>query len=344
MIVLDSSIMGKLLLTSLLAGLLLAGCSLSPGIAALLVVFPQATPVSISFLEPTVPPPSTQTPFIPDGYGSTFTRTPFQPVANTLTFTPSATETETSTPTSTQTPEPTSTETAVFYTPTRTSTPRVVWIPPSPYPLYVTSTFTFFDPPTLTSTIEYYPTATFFPTATLDYFIQPTDTQASPPTQTPTVTLTPMPTNTQPATATFIPVQGCSPSYDSSLENQVVALINQERANNGLPALTVQPALTAAARGHGADMACNGFFSHIGSDGSTSHDRIARQGYYATWWGENIFGGQMSTPTLVVNWWMNSTPHRANILNTNYTSFGVGYVYLNSSLYQKYWVMVFAKP
>ena len=336
--------MGKLIFTSLVVGLLLAGCALSPGIETLLAVFPQAAPVSISFANPTIPPPPTQTPFQPDGPGSTFTKTPFQPVPNTSTFTPSATPSETSTPTSTQTPEPTSTETVVFYTPTRTSTPRRIWIPPSPYPPYATSTLTFYDPPTLTSTIDYYPPATSSPTATSDYYLPPTDTQVLPPTQTPTFTLTPMPTNTLAATATFIPVQGCSPGYDSSLENQVVALVNQERASNGLPALVVQPALTAAARGHGADMACNGFFSHIGSDGSTSHDRITRQGYYATWWGENIYGGQMSTPSQVVNWWMNSAPHRANILNTNYSSFGVGYVYLSSSLYQKYWVMVFAKP
>jgi uncharacterized protein YkwD len=141
-----------------------------------------------------------------------------------------------------------------------------------------------------------------------------------------------------------MPIPGCSPIYDSSLEGQVVGLINQERTNNGLPALTLQPALTAAALDHSQDMACNGFFSHIGSDGSTSRDRVARQGYGATWVGENIFGGMLSSPSGVVTWWMNSTPHRANILNTNYTSFGVGYVYLNTAPYQKYWTVVFAKP
>jgi len=128
------------------------------------------------------------------------------------------------------------------------------------------------------------------------------------------------------------------------LEGQVVALINQERINNGLPALTVQPALTAAARGHSQDMACNGLFSHIGSDGSTSRDRVARQGYNATWVGENIYGGMMSSPSVVVTWWMNSAPHRANILNTNYTSFGVGYVYVSTAPYQKYWTVNFARP
>jgi uncharacterized protein YkwD len=121
-------------------------------------------------------------------------------------------------------------------------------------------------------------------------------------------------------------------------------LINQERINNELPTLTLQSALTAAARGHSQDMACNGFFSHIGSDGSTSWDRVSRQGYSATWVGENIFAGMLSSPSGVVTWWMNSAAHRANILNTNYTSFGVGYVYVSTAPDQKYWTVNFARP
>jgi uncharacterized protein YkwD len=139
-------------------------------------------------------------------------------------------------------------------------------------------------------------------------------------------------------------VTGCAPVYDPGLESQVVALINQERLNNGLPALTVQPALTAAARGHSQDMACNAFFSHIGSDGSTTRDRVTRQGYSTIWVGENIYGGMMSSPSVIVTWWMNSAPHRANILNTNYTSIGIGYVYVSTAPYQKYWTAVFAQP
>jgi uncharacterized protein YkwD len=124
----------------------------------------------------------------------------------------------------------------------------------------------------------------------------------------------------------------------------VVALINQERINNGLPDLTVQSALTAAARVHSQDMACNGFFSHTGSDGSVARDRVGRQGYTTTWVGENIYGGMSSSPSVIVTWFMNSTPHRANILNVNYTSIGVGYVYVPTAPYQKYWTVVFARP
>jgi uncharacterized protein YkwD len=91
-------------------------------------------------------------------------------------------------------------------------------------------------------------------------------------------------------------------------------------------------------------MACNSFFSHIGSDGSTYWDRISRIGYSAIWVGENIFAGMLSSPSIVVNWWMNSAPHRANILNAKYSSFGIGYVFVNNSPDQKYWTVNFASP
>lgn len=124
----------------------------------------------------------------------------------------------------------------------------------------------------------------------------------------------------------------------------MATLINEQRVNNGLPPLTVRSQITAAARGHSLDMACNNYFSHTGSDGSTSRDRMLREGWATTWWGENIYGGQMSTTDSVVTWWMNSAPHRANILNVNYTSFGVGFVSVTNSMYQKYWTVNFAQP
>ena len=172
---------------------------------------------------------------------------------------------------------------------------------------------------------------------------------------TPTASNTLEQTTTLEVTATYTPiwvasntpiptVANCSPSYNSSFEDRVVFLINEQRALNGLPALIVRPQLTAAARGHSLDMACNNYFSHTGSDGSTSRDRVLREGYYATWVGENIYGGQLSTADSVVTWWMNSTPHRANILNVNYYSIGIGYVNVSNSMYQKYWTANFAQP
>jgi uncharacterized protein YkwD len=92
------------------------------------------------------------------------------------------------------------------------------------------------------------------------------------------------------------------------------------------------------------DMACNGYFSLTGSDGSTIRDRIIRHGYNATWVGENIFSGILSNPTEIVTWWMNSAAHRANILNTNATSFCVGYVFGNTTVDQKFWTVNLAHP
>jgi uncharacterized protein YkwD len=123
-----------------------------------------------------------------------------------------------------------------------------------------------------------------------------------------------------------------------------VALINQRRASAALPALTVRSQLTTSARLHGADEACHNFTGHTGSDGSTVGQRVTRQGYAWTWIGENLFWGQSSTAASVVDWWMNSTAHRNNILSPNYTSIGVGYVYLSTSTYKQYWVVNFAKP
>jgi uncharacterized protein YkwD len=123
----------------------------------------------------------------------------------------------------------------------------------------------------------------------------------------------------------------------------VVDLINAERVAQGLAAYTVDSRLRTAARVHATDMACNHFTSHTGSDGSSVRDRVERQGYSWSWIGENYFVGGGSAQT-AFNWWMNSTPHRANLLSPNYTQFGVGYVYDADSDYGGYFVVVFARP
>ena len=105
--------------------------------------------------------------------------------------------------------------------------------------------------------------------------------------------------------------------------------------------------LVAAARGHSNDMAINDFFSHTGSDGSSPWDRIERQGYSLASGGENIAAGY-STPASVMDGWMNSPGHRANILNCGFTEIGIGYAYLaddtGSVNYHHYWTQDFATP
>jgi len=116
----------------------------------------------------------------------------------------------------------------------------------------------------------------------------------------------------------------------------------QHNQSRGLHAYAVQSQLRAAARVQAADMACNHFLGHIGSDGSTVRDRVTAQGYSFSWIGENYMVSQ--NPQTAFNWWMNSTPHTANILSPNYTEFGVGYIYSSESDYGGYFVIVFARP
>jgi uncharacterized protein YkwD len=139
----------------------------------------------------------------------------------------------------------------------------------------------------------------------------------------------------------------CSPTGNVSFESALLDLINQERQNQGLRPYNLQSQLQAAARAHSTDMACNSFVSHTGSDGSTVRDRIARQGYSWTWAGENIYAtGNISSsaPQQVFDWWMNSAPHRANLLSPNYTDIGLGYMYSPDSSYGGYFTAVFARP
>lgn len=121
-------------------------------------------------------------------------------------------------------------------------------------------------------------------------------------------------------------------------------LVNSERTDRGLPAYSPQSQLREAARVHAADMACNHFGGHTGSDGSSVYDRVVAQGYSPTGWvGENWMA-TLSGPQAAFNWWMGSEPHRNNILNSFYTEFGVGYIQSPGSDYGEYYVIVFARP
>ncbi len=111
----------------------------------------------------------------------------------------------------------------------------------------------------------------------------------------------------------------------TSVEQQVVDLVNQERSRNGCTvALTIAPQLSAAAYEHSRDMAINNLFSHKGSDGSTMISRIQQAGYSFRQLAENIAAAP-STPKAVVEMWMESSGHRANILNCSLQDIGVGY-------------------
>jgi uncharacterized protein YkwD len=110
--------------------------------------------------------------------------------------------------------------------------------------------------------------------------------------------------------------------------------------------MTISSQLTAAARQHSRDMACNNFFSHYGSDGSSPFDRIAWSGFSYSAAAENIYAGSGSynSPQQAFNGWMNSSGHRTNMLNPTYTHIGVGYIYNANSTYGGYFTANFARP
>lgn len=93
---------------------------------------------------------------------------------------------------------------------------------------------------------------------------------------------------------------------------QVVALVNKERAAAGCGPVTEGPQLDAAAQGHSDDMAARGFFDHTDPDGKGPGERITAAGYRWSTYGENIAEGQR-TPESVMDSWMNSPGHGANI-------------------------------
>ncbi|CAM5448208.1 hypothetical protein SCANM63S_01333 [Streptomyces canarius] len=104
---------------------------------------------------------------------------------------------------------------------------------------------------------------------------------------------------------------------------QVVALVNKERAAAGCGPVTEDPQLDKAAQGHSDDMAARGFFYHTDPDGDGPGERITAAGYRWSTYGENIAKGQQ-TPQAVMDSWMNSPGHRANILNCAFKDIGVG--------------------
>ena len=131
-----------------------------------------------------------------------------------------------------------------------------------------------------------------------------------------------------------------APAATGALQ-QVVDITNVRRSEHGLPALGVNGLLANAAQAHSADQAAANTMSHIGTDGSNPGDRITRAGYRFSAWGENVAAGYGDAAS-VMNGWMNSSGHRANILNGNFTEIGIGLAY--SANGTPYWTMVLGRP
>ena len=118
---------------------------------------------------------------------------------------------------------------------------------------------------------------------------------------------------------------------------EAFTMVNQQRAQNGLGPLMTDPVLDNAATAWANYLASTGQFIH--SSASWRSAMIGGAGW--TFSGENIAAGYPTAAT-VMNAWMNSAGHRANILNSSYVGVGVGYVYVPGSQYGHYWVQIFA--
>ncbi|MEU6776840.1 sigma-70 family RNA polymerase sigma factor [Streptomyces sp. NPDC046759] len=127
--------------------------------------------------------------------------------------------------------------------------------------------------------------------------------------------------STRPAPA---PASTTKASTDpTDVAGQVVTLVNKERAAAGCGPLTEDPQLQKAAQGHSDDMAARHFFDHVNPDGADPGQRITAAGYRWSTYGENIAQGQQSAAAVMQSW-MNSPGHRANILNCSFKDIGVG--------------------
>jgi uncharacterized protein YkwD len=116
----------------------------------------------------------------------------------------------------------------------------------------------------------------------------------------------------------------------NSSEKQTLVLHNQARADRGLPRLCVHPALTKAARAHSQEMLDKDYFSHDSYNGETFEERFKRFGYAPKGYsyytiGENIAWGSGSygAPDGIFKSWMNSSGHKANILNRDFRQIGI---------------------
>lgn len=124
----------------------------------------------------------------------------------------------------------------------------------------------------------------------------------------------------------------------TSQAEAVLKLVNAERAKQGLQPLTLSTKLTNIATLKSKDMAENNYFDHTSKTYGTPFQMLQDFGVHYSAAGENIAAGQR-TPEEVMNAWLNSSGHRANILNKNFDTIGIGYY--QGGTYGVYWTQLF---
>lgn len=138
------------------------------------------------------------------------------------------------------------------------------------------------------------------------------------------------------------------PDFRNQMLQQINAARAMARSCGGAPAPAVAPLawndrLFSAAARHSTDMATNNYFSHTGLDGRSPSQRMAAEGYAASWTGEVIAAGQSSV-SAAMNSWLASPDHCANIMRAEFRDVGASCVQRAGSEFRYYWTMTLARP
>jgi len=115
------------------------------------------------------------------------------------------------------------------------------------------------------------------------------------------------------------------PAYAAYSSDTLVSMTNSARAHEGLGSLTVNSQLSSAAMAKAQDMLANQYFSHTSPSGKTPWDFIKDAGYSYSYAGENLAIGYTDASELFTAW-MNSSTHRANIINPNFREIGIAVI------------------
>lgn len=136
------------------------------------------------------------------------------------------------------------------------------------------------------------------------------------------------------------------------IATQMLAEVNHARASArrcgsadrpAVPALEGEVRLDTAAKAYAQEMAASGRFDHVGANGSSAADRVARSGYRYRLVGENLAAGP-ATVTETLQGWLDSPPHCENLMDGRYTQMGIGYAVDPASPQGIYWVQLLATP
>jgi uncharacterized protein YkwD len=141
-------------------------------------------------------------------------------------------------------------------------------------------------------------------------------------------------------TASKQPNRDGQPDPNQLTYDRIIELHNKYRAEEKLASLTVSRKLQAAALAHARDMAGMNKMTHTGSDGSNCAERVTAQGYRFRRVGENVAVGRF-TAERVMKGWMNSPPHRSNILGS-FSQIGVACAIAEDG--KRYWCVNFGLP